>query len=302
MERFEEFDRCLEKSGCNFSKDVPMRDLTTFRIGGNCSRLVEAESEAQISGVLSCCKQFDIPLYFLGNGSNLLVSDDGIDGCVLHLGSSFSKIDFMEDHVLCCEAGISLAKVCVFACEHELSGLEFAYGIPGSIGGAAYMNAGAYGGEMKDVIIRCDHIKRNGEQGFLTGEQLDFAYRHSAYSESDDCITKVYLKLVPGKKDEIRAKMDDYMSRRKSKQPLEYPSAGSTFKRPVGGYASALIDQCGLKGFSVGGAAISEKHAGFVINKGSATSKDVLDLVAQVRKIVKDKTGFLLEPEIKQIP
>lgn len=295
-------DKYAESIGCPLQKQVSMRDYTTFKIGGACERFVEPENAEQVAGIMAFCREYKVPLYLLGNGSNLLVSDDGLPGCVLHLGNRFARIVLEDEHTICCEAGASLAKACVFAQEHGLAGMEFAYGIPGSVGGAAYMNAGAYGGEVKDVIVSCEHIDGDGTFGCFTGGGLDFSYRHSAYSGSDKCITHVRFRLEPGNPAEIRARMDDYMGRRKAKQPLEYPSAGSTFKRPAGGYASALIDQCGLKGFSVGGARVSEKHAGFVINGNDARCSDVLELIRRVSEIVKEKTGFILEPEVKLLP
>ena len=189
--------------------------------------------------------------------------------------------------------------MCSFALENSLTGLEFAYGIPGSCGGAAFMNAGAYGGEMKDVLYRCDHIDKNGDKGFIEGEDMRLSYRHSAYYDNGCIVTGLYLKLKKGDKEEIKAKMTELMGRRKDKQPLEFPSAGSTFKRPEGYFAGALIEECNLKGVSVGGAQVSEKHAGFVINTGGATCKDVLDLCKKVSDTVYDKKGVKLEMEIR---
>ena len=194
-----------------------------------------------------------------------------------------------------------MSRVCNFALENGLTGLEFAFGIPGSAGGAAYMNAGAYGGEMKDVLVECRHIDSNGNFGSLRGEELGLAYRTSAYEHNGYIITTLVMKLSKGNKDEIRAKMQELLQRRKDKQPLEYPSAGSTFKRPEGYFAGALIEECGLKGYSVGGAQVSEKHAGFVINKGSATAKDVLDLIKYIQDKVFSEKGVMLEPEVRLI-
>ena len=190
-------------------------------------------------------------------------------------------------------------KLCRFALQNSLSGLEFAFGIPGSCGGAAFMNAGAYGGEMKDVLFKCDHIDENGERGSLSGDELNLSYRHSAYSENGCTITGLYLKLKKGNPDEIKAKMDDFLQRRKDKQPLEYPSAGSTFKRPEGYFAGALIEECGLKGKQVGGAQVSEKHAGFIINKGGATCTDILELCKICSETVYKQKGVKLEMEIR---
>ena len=279
-----------------------MRDYTSFHIGGACKRMVWPKSEEELAKILSYCDENGLPLYLVGNGSNLLVADEGIDGVVVQLGARFSGIRLEEGNLLVCEAGATLAKVCVFAREHSLTGLEFAYGIPGSVGGAAYMNAGAYGGEMKDVVAYCEHIAPDGTRGRLSGDELGFSYRHSAYCENGFCVSRVAFRLQPGDPKKIAAAMEDYMTRRKTKQPLEFPSAGSTFKRPEGNYASALIDQCGLKGVTCGGAQVSEKHAGFVINAGGATCADVLNLMDRVRDEVEKQTGYRLEPEVKMIP
>ena len=235
----------------------------------------------------------------VGNGSNLLVSDDGIDAVVILLSKEFGEVKLLDDTTIFAEAGAPLMKVCRFALENGLTGLEFAYGIPGSCGGGAFMNAGAYGGELGDVMFRCDHIDKYGNKGSLEGDDLKLAYRHSAYYENGCIITGAYFKMQKADKKEIKAKMDDYMSRRRDKQPLEYPSAGSTFKRPKDNFAGTLIEQCGLKGTSVGGAEVSTKHAGFVINKGGATCKDVLDLCKKVADTVKAEKGIDLEMEVR---
>ena len=215
------------------------------------------------------------------------------------LDDHFAGIKLIDDETIFALSGTLLIKVCRFAYENGLSGLEFAYGIPGSCGGGAFMNAGAYGGEMKDVMFRCSHIDQNGDRGFLEGDDMRLGYRHSAYYDNGCIITGVYLKLKKADKSEIKAKMDDFMSRRREKQPLEYPSAGSTFKRPEGYFAGTLIEECNLKGKRVGGAEVSEKHAGFVINKGNATCKDVLDLCELVSDTIKKEKGVSLEMEIR---
>lgn len=295
-------DQFLTENKIAFSAEVPMKDYTTFKIGGNCRRMIWPSSVSEIQMILKFRQETPFLLYLIGNGSNLLVSDEGIDGVVLQLGSRFSAISLDGETDIVCESGASLARVCVFAREHRFSGLEFAYGIPGSVGGAAYMNAGAYGGEMKDVIAWCEHFDQMGNLKRLSGEELNFSYRHSIYTDTENCIVRVCFRLKCGRREEIGAAMDDYMERRRSKQPLEFPSAGSAFKRPKGGYASALIDQCGLKGYSCGGAKISEKHAGFIVNYKNATCKDVLKLMCEVSDKVRKETGFVLEPEVKQLP
>ena len=276
-----------------------MKNHTTFKIGGNAALMVFPKSEGHVSEIVKCCRANGIRLVVMGNGSNLLVSDKGIDACVMCMDDDFSDIRLIDEETVFAQSGAMLMKVCRFALEHELSGLEFAYGIPGSCGGAAFMNAGAYGGEMKDVLIRCSHIDENGESGSLNGDSMRLSYRHSAYYENGCIITGIYLKLKKGKREEIKSKMEDLLGRRKEKQPLEYPSAGSTFKRPTGYFAGALIEECGLKGKSVGGAQVSEKHAGFVINRGGATCTDVLELCRICSETVKDKKGVSLEMEIR---
>lgn len=272
---------------------------TTFKIGGKARVMVFPASAEQAQCVIRFCAENHIRFLSMGNGSNLLVADNGINACVICFSNDFSEVRLAEDHVLFAQSGASLAKLCRFALDHSLTGLEFAYGIPGSCGGAAFMNAGAYGSEMKDVLFRCDHIDKYGNAGFLEGSALDLSYRHSAYYENGCTITGIYVRLKKGNKDEIRAKMQDLISRRRAKQPLEYPSAGSTFKRPPGYFAGALIEECGLKGTTVGGAQISEKHAGFVINKGGATCKDVLELCRYCSDTVYKQKGVKLEMEIR---
>lgn len=276
-----------------------MAKHTTFKIGGNASLVVYPESETQISEIVKAAKQAGIRLITIGNGSNLLVDDDGIDACVMILDEHFSDIKLIDEETIYASAGAMLIKVCRFAYENGLSGLEFAYGIPGTCGGGAFMNAGAYGGEMKDVLVKCSHIDKDGNIGCLENDDLKLSYRHSAYYDNDCIITGLYLKLNKGDKAEIKEKMDDLISRRRNKQPLEFPSAGSTFKRPEGYFAGALIEECGLRGRSAGGAQVSEKHCGFVINKGGATCKDVLELCKICSDTVYDKKGVKLEMEIR---
>lgn len=280
-------------------QNEPMSKHTTFKIGGNASLVVYPENEEQISEIVKTAKTAGIRLITVGNGSNLLVDDDGIDACVMILDEHFSDIRLIDDETVYASAGAMLIKVCRFAYENGLSGLEFAYGIPGTCGGGAFMNAGAYGGEMKDVLVKCSHIDKDGNIGCLENDDLKLSYRHSAYYENDCIITGLYLKLKKGDKAEIKDKMDDLISRRRNKQPLEFPSAGSTFKRPEGYFAGALIEECGLRGRSVGGAQVSEKHCGFVINKGGATCKDVLELCKICSDTVYDKKGVKLEMEIR---
>lgn len=289
----------VKNEGISYIENEPMALHTTFKIGGPARLAVFPKNENEISDVIKKCKEENVRYMVVGNGSNLLVADEGIDAVVILLGKEFGEVRLIDDTTIFAEAGAPLMKVCRFALENGLSGLEFAYGIPGSCGGGAFMNAGAYGGELGDVMFRCDHIDQDGNKGSLEGDDLKLAYRYSAYYENGCVITGAYFKMQKADKEEIKAKMDDYMSRRRDKQPLEYPSAGSTFKRPEGNFAGALIEQCGLKGTSVGGAEISTKHAGFVINKGGATCKDVLDLCKKVADTVKAEKGIDLEMEVR---
>lgn len=289
----------VKNEGISYIENEPMALHTTFKIGGPARLAVFPKNENEISDVIKKCKEENVRYMVVGNGSNLLVADEGIDAVVILLGKEFGEVKLIDDITIFAEAGAPLMKVCRFALENGLSGLEFAYGIPGSCGGGAFMNAGAYGGELGDVMFRCDHIDQDGNKGSLEGDDLKLAYRHSAYYENGCVITGAYFKMQKADKEEIKAKMADYMSRRRDKQPLEYPSAGSTFKRPEGNFAGALIEQCGLKGTRVGGAEISTKHAGFVINKGGATCKDVLDLCKKVADTVKAEKGIDLEMEVR---
>lgn len=275
-----------------------MRRHTTFAIGGPADVFVSPENETQIQRIILYLAQRNIPYHVVGKGSNLLIGDDGIRGVVLHIGKKLSGVVRHGDELECL-AGTPLSELCRFAQNEGLSGLEFAYGIPGSAGGAAFMNAGAYGGEMKDVLLGCRHVDVKGESGSFEGAQLCLGYRSSVYSGGNFCITALRLRLTPAPKEQIEQRMKELWARRAEKQPLEYPSAGSTFKRPACGYASALIEQCGLKGRSVGGAMVSPKHSGFVINTGGATCEDVLRLIEVVKDEVRQKTGVPLECEVR---
>lgn len=295
-------ENALKKHNIRFLAEEPMKNHTSFKTGGNAELFVIPSDESEIKTIIEICKDENVSYFVLGNGSNILVPDEGIrDRVVIYLGENLSYIEEKEDGILHVGAGTKLVQVCKYALSKGLTGLEFAYGIPGSIGGAAYMNAGAYGGEMKDVLIKSNHINSDGTGGFYEGEDLDLSYRHSAYSGSDKVITSVELKLQKGEKAEIEAKMKDFLGRRKDKQPLEYPSAGSVFKRPEGYFAGALIEQSDLKGKRIGGAMVSEKHAGFIINYDNATTTDVLNLIDFCRETVKEKFGVTLEPEIKTV-
>lgn len=279
-------------------EDVPLSGHTTFRIGGTADFWVEICSEKAVSALVRLCRENRYPYFILGKGSNILASDAGFRGLILHLGNSFSDITEPAPHTICCQAGATLVRAAKFAEERSLSGMEGLSGIPGTVGGALYMNAGAYGYEMRQIVSSCTYMDETGELRELTADALAFDYRHSWFTEHPECvILTVTMQLAPGSKDEITAKMRDFLKRRNDKQPLEFPSAGSTFKRPKVGYASQMIDECGLKGYTVGGAQVSEKHAGFVINCGNATCENVMQLCADVARIVEEKTGTRLEME-----
>ena len=275
----------------------PMKKHTSFKIGGPADILVQPQDADALAQALEAARDCGVPVTILGNGSNVLVRDKGIRGLVIKIGNALKT--FRQDgERLYFGAGYSLALASRKAWECGLSGMEFAVGIPGSIGGAVYMNAGAYNGEMKCVVESVRVMDMAGKAMELTAEDLQFGYRKTSLQQSGYIITEVCLKMQPGDKDAIKAMMDDFSSRRISKQPLELPSAGSMFKRPPGHFAGTLIEQAGLKGYTVGGAQVSEKHAGFVVNRGSATAADVLQLIADVRRIVMEKAGVELHPEV----
>lgn len=290
----------LNSNNILYKTDEPMSKHTSFKTGGNAAVFIDIADAETLGKVLKICSEEQTDIFVLGKGSNLLVSDEGIrDKAVIHLSTDFAEMKLLDETTIEVQAGASLASLCKFALANSLTGLEFAYGIPGSVGGAAYMNAGAYGGEMKDVVTMVNHVDKNGNVGCYCGSELDFSYRHSAYSDSDFIITSVVIKLEKGDKAEIEAQMTDVMGRRVDKQPLEYPSAGSVFKRPQGYFAGALIEQSDLKGKRIGGAMVSEKHAGFIINYDNATTTDVINLIKYCQKTVFDKFGVELHTEIK---
>ena len=285
--------------------DEPMKNHTSFKIGGPAAALCAPKDRQQLRELVGFVQREGVDSWYIGNGSNLLVSDEGLNGIAILLDSGFDGEIEVDGTVLLAPAGKKLSAVCAAACAAGLTGLEFAYGIPGSVGGAVYMNAGAYGGEMKDRLLWVEYLAPTGEIVRLEQEQLSLSYRHSRFMEEGmqgSCIVRAAFGLQRGEKAAIQSEMDRILNQRRQKQPLEYPSAGSTFKRPQGAFAAQLIDECGLKGFTVGGAQVSEKHAGFVINTGKATCADVLELTRQVRECVQEKTGYLLELEVRQLP
>ena len=277
----------------------PMSRHTTFRTGGPADLLVQPEAE-QIAPILEVCRNEEIPWTVIGNGSNLLVGDGGIRGVVLEIGKQMSDV-VIEGTVITAGAGAMLSSIASRAAAAELTGMEFASGIPGSLGGAVVMNAGAYGGEMKDILQKVTVLTPDGTVQTLSVEELELSYRHSIIPEKGYLVISAVLKLQAGNADEIQSIMDDLKEKRVSKQPLEYPSAGSTFKRPEGYFAGKLIQDAGLRGFRVGGAQVSEKHCGFIINRDQATSTDICQLMQQVSEIVYEKFGVRLEPEVKKI-
>lgn len=301
MDRFDEYSARLTQAGLTVTAHEPMSRHTTFRIGGEIRLFAVPHSVKEVVFALKNARELDISVYPLGNGSNLLCSDQPLELCALCLLDGLDQLELLEGDRILCGAGVTLAKLAAFALKHGLTGLEFASGIPGTLGGGAVMNAGAYGGELKDVLVETFYVTPDGESGSLSGEAQGFGYRTSAFAKGGMIITGGIIQLAPGKPEDIKARMAELNQKRRDKQPLEYPSAGSTFKRPVGGFAAALIDQCGLKGFTVGGAQVSPKHAGFVVNVGGATCQDVLSLTDQIHDIVLKKTGISLELEIKRL-
>ncbi|MEI6578692.1 MAG: UDP-N-acetylmuramate dehydrogenase [Eubacteriales bacterium] len=285
---------------CAALKAAPMNEYTSFRIGGPVDLLIKPNSSVNFQHLLHECRLLELDYLVLGKGSNVLVSDSGIRG-VVFCTTELNNCEYIGDNIIECDAGVGLSSLCNFALENEFSGIEFAYGIPGSAGGAVYMNAGAYGGEMKDVLLSCNHLTTNASFGSLEGNALDFSYRNSAYSSNGCIITSLQLRLHKGDRNEIKSRMNEIWESRKDKQPLEFPSAGSIFKHPKDRYAGAIIEECGLKGRSIGDAEVSVKHAGFIVNKGNATAHDVLKLIEIIKETVLSEKSIRLETEIKFI-
>lgn len=284
----------------NVHTDEPMSRHTTFRIGGNADYFVKPGNADEVAAVIVVCREYSIPYFILGNGSNLLVSDDGYRGMIINIMDNMDSVT-VDGRIITAQAGAMLVRVSVMARDNALTGLEFASGIPGTIGGAVYMNAGAYGGEMKNVVKTVRAIDEYGRIYELDSEKMDFSYRHSIVEERKLIVLEVTLELEHGSREAIDNRMKELAEARRSKQPLEYPSAGSTFKRPEGYFAGKLIMDAGLRGYSVGGAQVAEKHCGFVINKGGATASDVVELIRDVQHDVDDKFGVTLEPEVKML-
>lgn len=284
--------------------DEPMKKYTTFRVGGPAKYLVSPKSEDCLRELILLCGREEMPYYILGNGSNLLVSDEGYDGVMILLGEGFSYVESkaaQDEMILTAGAGTLLSRIAREALSLSLTGFEFAAGIPGTLGGAAVMNAGAYGGEMKDVLHSVRVLTKEGEIRELPAGELDLGYRASRVLRENWIVLSACIRLAQGDPAAIRGQMDDLAGRRREKQPLEYPSAGSTFKRPAGYFAGKLIEDAGLRGFRVGDAQVSEKHCGFVINRGQATAAEIRELIRQVQSRVKAESGVDLETEVKLI-
>ena len=296
----EDLKQQLAAAGIPYRENEPLAAHCTFKIGGPARLFVQPETEQQLCRAVELCQNIGARFYLLGNGSNILFADEGYAGAVIDVSALHSEVR-VEGTTIHVGAGAKLSALCKAALDAGLTGLEFAYGIPGTVGGAVYMNAGAYGGEMKDVLARVTYRTAEGEIVEADVSTLDLSYRHSVFEENGGCILSAEFRLAQGDPEAIKARMQELMAKRVDKQPLDKPSAGSTFKRPAGAFAAALIDQCGLRGYRHGGAAVSDKHCGFVVNLGGAACADVLALCDEVRAIVKEKTGYDLEKEIRVV-
>lgn len=285
--------------GLELHENEPMSAHCSFRIGGLARLMACPSSGTEAAALLRLLHESGVPVELMGKGTNLLVADEGLDAVVVRMGEALSGAELLPGGRVRAGAGISLARLAVFAAEAGLSGLEFAHGIPGSLGGAVFMNAGAYGGEMRDVLESAELALSDGTVAEVPAEELELTYRHSALEGTGRLVTAATVRLTPAEPEAIRERMRELIEKRRASQPLDMPSAGSTFKRPAVGYAAALIDQSGLKGFAVGGAQVSEKHAGFVINRGGATFDDVVQLMEHIQKTVFEKSGVRLEPEVR---
>jgi len=284
----------------NLFIDAPMKKHISFKVGGPADILVTPDNSEKLIQVIDICRRYSIPFITIGNGTNLIVRDKGIRGVVIKLFDRFNGYSVLEETIIA-DAGVLLSTLANIALKNNLSGLEFGAGIPGTLGGAVAMNAGAYGGEIKDVVFRTHYIDKENEVKVLEGEEHQFGYRTSYIQKESGIVIKAELKLKNGIREEIESRMDDFNKRRKEKQPLEMPSAGSVFKRPVGHYTGKLIEDCGLKGFRIGGAEVSEKHCGFIVNSGNATAVDVVSLIRHIQSEVLNKYGVELQTEVRII-
>ena len=277
----------------------PMSAHTSFRIGGNAEIMAFPKSREELAEILQVSSLLDCKIAILGAGTNVLAPDAGIPGVVICLKDALDRMQWLENNRIRVMAGVTMTRAAVFAANHGLAGMEFAHGIPGTVGGGVYMNAGAYGGEICQICESVEVMSPDGTVRTLSNAEMGFSYRHSVLEETGDLVISAVFRLTPADPNEIKAKMKELMAKRSASQPLDLPSAGSAFKRPVGGYAAALIDQAGLKGYTVGGAAISTKHAGFAVNLGGATAEDVKNLLSQVSDMVFENSGIRLEPEVR---
>lgn len=282
-------------------ENEPMSEHCSFKIGGPARLMLLPSSAEEAASALAILRSSGAQVLIVGSCTNLLIPDEGYPGAVVRMSKPASSMELLDAARIRAQAGATLNALAVFAAQHELTGLEFAHGIPGSVGGGVAMNAGAYGGEMRDVLESAEYVDKDGAIRTLSGDALGLSYRHSAFSDTDKLITSAVFRLTPGDGEAVRARMNELIEKRRASQPLDMPSAGSTFKRPKTGYAAALIDEAGLKGLSVGGAMVSTKHAGFVVNAGGATYSDVIELMREVRRRVYEFSGVLLEPEVKII-
>lgn len=283
---------------CTILRDVPMKEHTTMRVGGKAALMIIPDTIICVQKIIAFLNSSNIPYMIIGNGSNLIFQDTGYNGVIIKIGEPLSSIEVFGDEIVAM-AGASLAQVAKKALENSLTGLEFASGIPGSIGGAVFMNAGAYDGEMKQVVLETLCVDNKGNLITIKNEEHNFSYRHSRLQDDDITCLQVKMKLEQGEKSSIQEKMNELNSRRREKQPLNYPSAGSVFKRPPGCYAGKLIDDCGLRGTKIGGAQVSDKHCGFIINTGNATARDIISLIEYVQDAVYKNSGVRLELEVK---
>lgn len=299
MKHLREFVTLLQMADIDLKQGEPMCRHTTFQIGGPVTVMAFPNSPEQVGEILKIARRYEITPMILGAGSNILAPDEGLDTVVIELRTAMNRVEERSKGEFEAQAGAAMARLATFAMERGYTGLEFAHGIPGTVGGGVYMNAGAYGGEMCQVVTGVTAMDRAGNLLDIPADKLDLSYRHSRFMNEDLVILSVRVKLEKGDREEIRAKMAELMTRRRTSQPLELPSAGSTFKRPATGYAAAMIEAAGLKGLRVGDAQVSEKHAGFVVNRGRATCKDVLRLMEQVQDRVEQDTGVRLEPEVR---
>ena len=299
MKHLREFVTLLQMADIDLKQGEPMCRHTTFQIGGPVAVMAFPNSPEQVGEILKIARRYEITPMILGAGSNILAPDEGLDTVVIELRTAMNRVEERSKGEFEAQAGAAMARLATFAMERGYTGLEFAHGIPGTVGGGVYMNAGAYGGEMCQVVTGVTAMDRAGNLLDIPADKLDLSYRHSRFMNEDLVILSVRVKLEKGDREEIRAKMAELMTRRRTSQPLELPSAGSSFKRPATGYAAAMIEAAGLKGLRVGDAQVSEKHAGFVVNRGRATCKDVLRLMEQVQDRVEQDTGVRLEPEVR---